>query len=67
MKCPNCNNEMIKGYLGCHGYNPWPAWFKNIFWYEEKSVVTGLRDKTNFGDKFEAFICKNCKKVIFDY
>ncbi len=64
MKCPNCNKDMIKGTLGCHAYF---CFFKNIFWYEELSVVTGLKDKINFGNRFGAFICKECKKVVFDY
>ena len=64
MKCPGCNKDMIKGYLGCRAYF---CLFKNIFWYEESSVVTGLKDKINFKNKFEAFICKKCKKVVFDY
>lgn len=67
MKCPNCNKDMIKGNLRCHGYNPWPALLKNIFWYEKESVVTGLKNKINFGNRFEAYLCKKCKKVVFDY
>lgn len=76
MKCPYCNNEMSSGFLNGRGAG-------GFFWMPEDekisllSTVSGKNinkkngivfDPTAYGGiKYPADVCKNCKKVIFEF
>ena len=66
MQCPVCGNEMRQGYIQCKQIL---SWVKTPHWIslrpEPGEVLLG---KNLFkGPCFEAYICKKCKKVLFDY
>ena len=67
MKCPYCDNEMIKGYLNCGA----------AIWSERKHKISLLPDgKEKYALKLntplvspnhvESFICPECKNIIID-
>ena len=70
MICPNCNQEMEKGYIQCRD---------GIYWTPKKQLVAALsslgigaikigQDRGLSSNSIaEAYHCKNCKKVIIDY
>lgn len=69
MKCPYCNEEMVKGYIQCRD---------GVNWTEKKQFVAAL---STFGkgrislangasenhSVVYAYKCEKCKKIIIDY
>lgn len=66
MKCPVCEQEMEKGFLQGR---------QRIAWVKKKHKVSllpkngeMLLENHAFDDfLFDAYICKNCKKIVVDY
>ena len=66
MKCPACKTEMEKGYLQLGN---------RMLWAKRKRTVSLLPDKDEVmlvnnimrGACFDAYICKQGRKIIFDY
>ncbi len=74
MKCPYCNDEMSSGLL--YGRGPgafyWmPESEKLPIFFSEKTMKKKnaiILDRTSYGGiKYPAHVCKNCKKVIFEF
>ncbi len=66
MICPYCNKEMEIGYLQT---GPRIAWTKKIHKFSllPKQDEIMLENNVLKGSNFHAYICKHCKKVLFDY
>ncbi len=75
MKCPYCNNEMSSGLLNGRGAG-------GLFWMPEgeklPNIIVSEKTITNkngivfdysalSGINYPAHVCKNCKKVIFEF
>lgn len=66
MKCPYCQNEMEQGYIQ---NRDGVAWTKKEHFvmalapYAGDSLQIGSRRD---GKSAEAFLCKNCKKILID-
>ena len=69
MKCPYCNEEMVKGYIQCRD---------GVDWTEKKQVIAALsalgKGRTSLANgaaednsAVYAYKCEKCKKVIIDY
>lgn len=71
MKCPNCGEEMRKGFFFCSKdgafsfANEVPGVFKNARNADGFVEITSL--KASHRTRIEAFICERCRKVILDY
>lgn len=68
MKCPYCNEEMIKGHI--YGYRYTLKWLP-----EDKHLLFGMwaKDSIEIGEdgemgrpKVEAYMCSKCGKYIID-
>lgn len=68
MKCPYCNEEMIRGYI--YGYRYTLKWLP-----EEKDLLFGMwaKDSIKIGEseemgrpRVEAHMCSECGKYIID-
>lgn len=68
MKCPFCENEMIKGVISGDGRS-------GVFWEPENEKLGGLEKLVGIGKidakytltkfKIQADYCDKCKKMIF--
>lgn len=66
MKCPSCNEQMELGYLQTGTRIAWTKRIHKISLLPKKGEVM-LENNLIKGVNFEAYICKKCKKVLFDY
>lgn len=66
MRCPYCNEEMEQGYLQTMQRIAWTKKIHKISLLPKDGEVL-LENNTFKGANFQAYICKQCKKVLFDY
>ncbi|WP_053957480.1 PF20097 family protein [Inediibacterium massiliense] len=66
MKCPYCNTEMKEGILQSNRYLLWAKTKHKLSYHPKDEEI--LLDEKMIGDvTVEAYICKDCKKIILDY
>ncbi len=73
MKCPNCNNEMVKGYVYVRGFGSCLFWGtdKDVrFWLRKGLKMIHLQKSSCTASKnqgvIEADNCVNCGKICFE-
>ena len=66
MKCPICGNEMEKGYLQAGQRMSWVKKKHKVSLLPKEGEIS-LGNNVLGGLVFEAYICKDCKKVLLDY
>ncbi len=66
MRCPYCNEEMQQGYLQTGQRIAWTKKIHKISLLPKDGEVL-FANNTIRGTSFQAYICKGCKKVLFDY
>ena len=70
MKCPYCNNEMIKGLIHSPQELNWikgekRKFFTRAFLHKDSIVLSELSMMK--GSACVAYNCPNCKKIVIDY
>ena len=66
MKCPTCKTEMEKGYLQLGNRMLWAKRKHKVSLHPDKDEVM-LVNNVMRGACFDAYICKQCRKITFDY
>ena len=69
MKCPYCQKEMERGIIQSNNELNWikkdrKTFFGGSMWHDDSIV---LSEWSLFGSGVEAYVCKDCQKVIIDY
>lgn len=66
MKCPYCKEKMEAGYLQTGTRIAWTKAIHKLSLNPRRGEVM-LENNMFKGADFQAYICKQCKKVLFDY
>jgi len=66
MICPYCNKEMEAGYLQTGSRIAWTKEIHKFSILPRKGEIM-LENNVFKGVNFQAYICKHCKKILFDY
>lgn len=66
MKCPCCDQEMESGYLQTGTRIAWTKKIHKVSLRPRKGEIM-LENNVFKGVNFQAYICKQCKKVLLDY
>ena len=70
MKCPNCENEMVKGYSSANSSLSWidADQFQSFVFRDTDLAQSGLKNLFPWkGEYFKAQNCPQCKVVVIDY
>lgn len=73
MKCPYCHEDMELGYIQCRDGVSWSkekraiAAIKLLNTSRNPSIRLATSSGPFAGAAVEAYVCRNCKKIIIDY
>ena len=68
-RCPYCNKEMELGYIQCRDGITWTKKVQPIAalsWLSSSSIILKSAERVFGGAVLEAYICRDCKKVLMD-
>ena len=67
MNCPFCGREMEVGFLQGGRFLLWAVRRHKISLLPREEDVLLAENHWNFVTVKDAYLCRNCKKVLFDY
>lgn len=66
-RCPYCNQEMESGYIQCRDGVTWTKKLQPVAALSWLSSTAVHLSESAFNPNVEAYICKECRKIIIDY
>ena len=70
MKCPYCDNEMLRGYIQCRDGVNWTSkkhWVAALSAFGKDAIPLGKDDGPMMNITAVAYNFEQCKKVIIEY